>query len=241
VYGQVSQARYRIDSRDSLAMEMPDGSFQRTLTVKSAFITLSLIDRGGSFAAEVSLDSLMLDRPNQLVQPLVDSALGTRWAGAIARNGRIDSLVPNKSSVFGEQVRTMLHRLIAILPADGAEPGEGWRDSSTVAYQIMSGFSASEQRLAEFRAEKWEEVRGTRTLTVASTTRYRLTGSGSGFGQEIRLEGTGEAAGKHRISTAGRLIQAEVKDSANMTLTVPAVGQSVPTVMIATYTLTTLP
>ena len=71
-----ASARFRIDSRDSLAMEMPDGSFQRTVTVKAAFVTISLRPIGNELAAEISLDSLILDRPNPMVQPLVDSAQG---------------------------------------------------------------------------------------------------------------------------------------------------------------------
>lgn len=241
VYGPVNQLRYRLDSRDSLAMEMPDGTFQRTVTVKSAFLTLSLRPSGLDLAAEISLDSIVLDRPNQMLQPLVDSAQGTHWSGTLRRTGRLDSLAANKASVLGEQVRGMLHRLLPILPDSGAEPGDQWQGRDSMPYQIMAGFEATEQRVAEFRAGKWDEIGGTRTLPIQSTIDYTVTGGGSSGGQEIQFEGNGRAQGTHSISTAGILLQAQVSDSVRMILTVPAVGQSVPTVMVTSYSLATIP
>jgi hypothetical protein len=240
-YGAVNQLRYRLDSRDSLAMEMPDGSFQRTVTGKSAFLTLSLRSSGPELAAEISLDSIILDRPNQVIQPLVDSAQGTRWSGTLRRTGRIDSLVANRSSVLGEQVRGMLHRLLPILPDSGAEPGDEWQNRDSMPYQIMAGFEATEQRVAEFRAGKWEEIQGSRALPIQSAIDYTVTGGGTSAGQEIRFEGTGRTQGTHSISAGGILLRAQVSDSVRMILTVPAVGQSVPTVMVTSYSLATIP
>jgi hypothetical protein len=71
--------------------------------------------------------------------------------------------------------------------------------------------------------------------------RYTVSGSGSGFGQEIRFEGNGIAQGIHRMTPAGILNSAEVSDSVRMTLTVPAIGQSVPTVVVTSYSLQSLP
>ena len=108
-------------------------------------------------------------------------------------------------------------------------------------YQIMAGFAATEDRIADFRAEKWENESGRRVLRIESSMNYTVSGSGSGFGQEIRFEGTGVAQGIHRLTTAGWLSSAEISDSVRMTLTVPAVGQSVPTVVVTTYSMKTLP
>ena len=241
VYGPVSLSRFRLDSRDSIAMEMPDGSFQRTVTVKTSFLTLNLRSRGESFSADIALDSMLLDRPNPILQPLVDSARGTRWQGILQKTGRLDSMTPNKSSVFGEQVRAMLQRLLPIVPDSGAEPGERWQERTSMPYQIMAGFAATEDRTADFRAEKWENESGRRVLRIESSMNYTVSGSGSGFGQEIRFEGTGVAQGIHRLTTAGWLSSAEISDSVRMTLTVPAIGQSVPTVVVTTYSMKTLP
>lgn len=241
VYGPVSQGRYRLDSRDSIAMEMPDGSFQRTVTVKIAFLTLTLRPRGSDFAAEIALDSLALDRPNAMLQPMVDSARGTRWQAIMRKTGRLDSVVASKPSVFGEQMRAMLQRLLPILPDSGAEPGDRWEDRATMPYQIMAGFEATEERVADFRAGKWEDDNGRRVLVIRSSMVYTATGSGSGFGQEIRFEGSGAAEGTHRIASSGILVEAEVTDSVKMTLTVPAVGQSVPAVVVTSYSLSTRP
>lgn len=241
VYGPVSQGRYRLDSRDSIAMEMPDGSFQRTVTVKMAFLSLTLRPRGRDFTAEIGLDSLALDRPNAMLQPLVDSARGTRWQGILRRTGRLDSLTASKPSVFGEQVRAMLQRLLPIVPDSGAGPGDRWQERDTMPYQIMAGFEATEERVADFRAGKWEQANGRRVMVIQSSMNYTVTGSGSGFGQEIHFEGSGSAQGTHHIAPAGILIEARVSDSVRMTLTVPAVGQSVPAVVVTSYSLITRP
>jgi hypothetical protein len=222
-------------------MEMPDGSFQRTVLVKTSFLTISMVPGANGLAATVILDSMMLDRPNSMFQPLIDSAQGTQWMGNLSASGRFDSLVANHQSVFGEQIRTMLSRLMPILPPGGAEPGKSWSDSVTVPFHLMAGFTAMEARRIEYRAGRSEEVRGTRTLPIQSTISYQVSGSGSAMGPEIHMEGSGAASGTHRLSYSGRLLEASVTDSAGLTLTVPAAGQSVPATLIATYSLTATP
>jgi hypothetical protein len=222
-------------------MEMPDGSFQRTVTVKTAFLTVSLRPLGERFSADIALDSIRLDRPNPILQPLVDSARGTRWQGILERTGRLDSMTASTSSVFGEQVHAMLQRLLPIVPDSGAEPGLRWQNHTSMPYQIMAGFAAMEDRVADFHAGKWEKDKGQRVLVIESSMRHTVSGSGSGFGQEIRFEGNGIAQGIHRMTPAGILNSAEVSDSVRMTLTVPAIGQSVPTVVVTSYSLQSLP
>ena len=240
-YRAVPLMRFQLDNRDSLYMEMPDGSFQNTVTVKTAFLTFSLQPAGVGFTALVVLDSLKLDRPDPLLQPLADSATGVRWTGTMQPNGRFDSLVSSKPTVFGEQVRNMLHRLLPVLPPGGAEPGKTWIDSATRAFPIMPGFEATEKNVAEFRSGKAGDFKGTRSLVIESSITYQVAGSGTGFGQTITVEGTGRASGVHRMSTDGRLLHAQVADTARMTLTVPAVGQSVPTVLVGNYSISVLP
>jgi hypothetical protein len=222
-------------------MEMPDGLFQRTVTVKTAYLTLSLRPRGQDFSADIALDSIVLDRPNAMLQPLVDSARGTRWQGIARKTGRLDSVTANRATVFGEQVRAMLQRLVPIVPDSGAQPGDRWQDQTTMPYQIMPGFEATENRVSDFRASKGEDLNGARTLAIASSMTFNVTGSGSGFGQEIRFEGAGAAQGTHRLTAAGVLVQAQITDSVRLTLSVPAVGQSVPTTVVTTYSLRALP
>lgn len=241
VYGPVTRRQYRLDSRDSIAMEMPDGSLQRTVTVKTSYLTVSLRPRGQDFSADIMLDSMMLDRPNSMLQPLVDSARGTRWQGIVRRTGRLDSVVASHPTIFGEQVRAMLQRLLPILPDSGADAGDHWQDQTTMPYQIMAGFEATENRVSTYRAGKVEDISGSRVMTIQSTMTFTVTGSGSGFGQEIRFEGAGAAEGVHRLLPSGVLDQAQVTDSLRLTLTVPAVGQSVPTTVVTTYSLRTLP
>ena len=155
LYTAVPLARYALESRDSLAMEMPDGSFQRTLTEKTTYLTISMTAAGTGLAVTMVLDSMRLAYPDQLIQQLVDSAVGTRWQGSIAPTGEVVSLEPNHPSVFGEQVTTSLRRLWPVLPPSGAKPGEQWSDSSTMRLAIVSGLGVEERRNTTYRAEKF--------------------------------------------------------------------------------------
>lgn len=240
-YAPVMGGRYRLDSRDSLSMEMPDGSFQRTVTVKTSYLTMTFEPAARGLRATIVLDSMALDRPNTLLQPMVDSTRGTEWRGILSSSGRFDSLLANHPSLFGEQVRTMLGRLMPVLPAEGVEAGRSWSDTATVPFNLMAGFEASEQRQADYHAAKTEDTRGVRTIPIQSSIVYSVSGHGSAMGPEIHLEGTGRATGTHRLSVGGRLIEAAVSDSINMTLQVPAAGQTVPAVVIATYSLRSMP
>lgn len=222
-------------------MEMPDGSFQRSVTVKATYLTMTFVADPRGLRATIVLDSMMLDRPNSIIQPLVDSTKGTEWGGVLAPNGRLESLTANHPSLFGEQVRTMLNRLIPVLPTGGVEAGRSWTDTSSVPFNLMAGFSGSEQRHAEYSAGKAEDNHGTRSVPITSAIRYAVSGSGSAMGPEIHMEGSGQAMGTHRLSMTGRLLEASVNDSVSMTLNVPAAGQTVPAVVIATYSLTILP
>jgi hypothetical protein len=105
----------------------------------------------------------------------------------------------------------------------------------------MAGFAATENRVSDFRAGKWEDLNGNRVLAIQSAMTFTVTGSGSGFGQEIRFEGAGAAEGLHRMTPAGVLVQAQITDSSRLTLSVPAVGQTVPTTVVTSYSLRTLP
>lgn len=240
LYGALPVAHYLLESRDSLAMEMPDGSFGN-FNEKSSYITITLAPAGTGFAMTMVLDSMRLNFPDNLAQALVDSAAGTRWQGSIGANGRVESLEPDHPSVFGEQVRTSFRRLFPVLPVTGAKPGDQWSDSSSMTLTIVNGLSVQEHRTTGYRAEKLETLRGVRVLVLQSTTAYRVEGAGTSFGQELSITGAGTATGTHRISSDGRLLEASVSDSVGMSITVPAVGQTVPTVATSRYTLRLLP
>lgn len=240
LYSALPLTHYLLESHDSLAMEMPDGSF-RNLNEKAAHLTISLSPAGAGLAMTVVLDSMRLSQADNLVQPLVDSAIGTSWQGMLALNGKVESLQPSHPTVLGEQVGTSLRRLLPVLPPTGAKPGDQWSDSASMTLTIVTGLSVQEHRTTVYRAEKIENLRGVRVLVLQSTTTYRVEGTGTSFGQELTITGAGAATGTHRISTEGRLIEASVSDSVGMSITVPAVGQTVPTVATSRYTLRLLP
>ena len=122
LYSPVSGMHYRLDSRDSLSMEMPDGSFQRSVTVKASYLTMTFESTAGGLNATIALDSMTRSPPNSMFQPLVRGP-GHQCRG-LAPTGRFESLEVNHPSLFGAQVRTMMSRLMPMLPAAGAEAGK---------------------------------------------------------------------------------------------------------------------
>lgn len=241
LYQAWPQSRYELTTRDSIAMEMPDGSFQRQLTEKTGFLTIQLDSSAQGLTAFIRLDSMRLAYPDALVQSLVDSAVGTTWQGRIGARGNLDSLAPSRPSVFGEQVRTDLRRLLPVLPAGGVRPGETWTDSATAPLQMMTGMQVQEDRATGYQAGKWESSAGQRVITIESSTTYRVSGTGTSYGQQLEITGSGVATGSHRVSRAGRLLAASAMDSAMITINVPAVGQTVPTVITSRADLRLLP
>jgi hypothetical protein len=63
-------------------------------------------------------------------------------------------------------------------------------------------------------------------------------GKGMQFDQQLEMSGSGRRTAVHYLSEDGVLISARGDDSGNMTITVPAVGQTVPVNQAGSYTIT---
>jgi hypothetical protein len=58
--------------------------------------------------------------------------------------------------------------------------------------------------------------------------------------QELEMTATGTRTGVHRLSVEGVLVSARGSDTGEMTISVPALGQTVPITRSSTYAITPL-
>ena len=234
------QARYRIETDDSLALSMPDGTTQNQTIVRTSYITLQ--ESGDSpIDIRVSLDSVLLTQPDSVLQALVDSAVGATWTGLMTPWGRLEHLTADRPSLFVDQLEPLLHALFPVLPETGARPAMAWSDSVQIPFRALARFEATEVRRTDFVADGYIAVAVGPALQITSHGVYSVTGSGTWFGQNMTVDGEGQVEGTHAIALDGRLVEASMSDSATLDLALPDVGQSVPAQIRGRARLTLLP
>ncbi len=234
------EARYRIDTTDSLSLGMPDGTTQNQTIVRTSYVTLR--EAGSApMNLRLSLDSVSLTQPDSALQALADSAVGAAWTGQMTRWGRLSGLTADRSSLMVEQLEPLLYTLFPVLPPEGARPGMTWQDSLEIPFRALARFDATEVRQSRFTAQGYLAVADAPALQIESQGDYAVTGSGNWFGQDMTVEGRGHVAGTHSVALDGRLVEASVADSASLTLTLPDVGQTVPAQIRGRARLTLLP
>ena len=69
---------------------------------------------------------------------------------------------------------------------------------------------------------------------------YQRTGKGTQYDQQLEMTASGTRAAVHYLNPDGTLASAHGTDSGDMTITVPAVGQTVPVKQAGTFTITSL-
>lgn len=234
--------RYTILSLDSVITEYPDGATQVRTHLQGAKVTLRTteLDRG-QLQLDIALDSVWVDTLTPMTQAVLDSARGTHWNGLISPDGHVFSLRSDRPSTLGEHFLTVFARLFPVLPGAGAADAGSWQDSISRDYELLPSLDAQETVTAEYRTVAWEGSDSTRALRIESVSDYEVEGAGTQFGQWMTVEGGGTAIGQHVMSLDGRLVRAEVTDSARLTITLPDVGQTVPMTIRGHYSLQRLP
>lgn len=233
-------SRYLLVRDDTAAVELPDGTFRTTTAVRRVYLTVGLVPSGDGFLFDAVADSVRVDPADAIPRSMVDSANGARWTGRMSSAGRLLDLTAVRPSLVGQQIRSELYHLYAVLPPDGVLPGAEWADTTKNPYRVNT-FDATEQRVARYRAGDVESVGGTRGLRIESQTDITLSGTGNQFGQLMDVVGTGTATTTHMLGLDGTLLAASGVEAIDMTLTVPALGQSVPAHTRGRFTLARLP
>ncbi len=240
-YRPVSGAVYRLEHSDSLVFQY-EGASQIQTRERNALLNVTIAPAAarGTYRVTVRLDSLQaLESGNPVPPDSVAAALGTTWSGTLSVVGTLSELKPDRSGTLPAELAGHLRLLFPALPEGGVREGMQWTDSTS--YPLVSdAFIGSEEAVTVYRAAEKEEVGDREAIPLETSSKYSRTGKRQGE-QELEMTASGTRSGTHRLSLDGVLVSAEGTDTGEMTISVPAVGQTVPVTRSSTYAVSSLP
>jgi hypothetical protein len=238
IYRPIRNASYTLERHDSLSLQLPGGANQQQLIDRTAFVSVTLVPDTGGYQATIVLDSLQATANGAPAS--LDSlvpAWGTRWTGRLSSTGDLSALTADRSTTMGDQVGATLRSLFPGLPSGGVRAGMEWSDTTDVPIRA-DAFDASERGITRYRSLDSDEPRARNAIKLESTGSYERKGKGVQFDQQLEMSGTGSRTAVHYFGQDGILISGRGRDAGEMTITVPAVGQTVPVKHAGSYTIT---
>jgi hypothetical protein len=238
VYQPVRNAAYTLERHDSLSLQLPGGASQVQLIDRTAFLRVTIVPDTSGYRATIVLDSLQASAGG--VPAVLDSltpARGTQWTATLTPEGKLSALTADRSSTLGDQVGSNLRTLFPGLPSGGVRAGMEWTDTTEVPLKV-DAFEATERALISYRAVESDDSRAKKALRLESSGTFERTGKGTQFDQQLEMIATGTRTATHYLGQDGALISAQGTDSGDITITVPAVGQTVPVKQTGTYSIT---
>jgi hypothetical protein len=234
VYRPAPATTFALQRRDSLTLQLPGGASQVQEFRRTAYLGITVRGAAPPYDVAIQLDSLRQEGgsvpPDSLYR-----AEGTRWSAALSPNGELSDLRADRSSTVGDQVGATLHILFPSLPLAGLEQGSAWTDTTQRSLKA-DAFDAVERAVTDYRATAADG----RTITIESSTRFERTGKGGQAAQPMEMTAGGARRGVYRFGRVGGVVTAEGTDSAEITISVPAVGQTVPVSQRATWRIESL-
>ena len=239
VYLPAPSSAYKLERHDSLTLQYPGGAVQQQVRDRIGYLHVTVGGAPGaaSYPVTIVLDSLQAFENGQPVDSAV-LARGTRWTGTLGPDGALSQLQPDRGGTLADELSGRLRLLFPRLPAGGVREGMEWTDSSE--YKLVAdAFPGTERQVTTYRASGTSSPK--KGVTLESTGSYSRSGMRQQADQSLEMTATGERHGRHRIGSDGAVISAEGNDSGDMTITVPAVGQTVPVKQSGSYSITPAP
>lgn len=238
-YLPIRDVGYQLAKHDSITLQLPGGANQVQIIDRTAFVRLSLARDTNGYLATIVLDSLQAAVGGVAAVPdSVIPARGTRWTATLTPNGKLSTLRADRTTTLGDQIGTSLRALFPELPPGGARAGMEWTDTTEVPIRA-DAFDAVERSLTNFRATESDDPKVKKALKLESQGTYQRTGKGTQYDQQMEMTASGTRAGVYYVNPDGTLASARGSDSGDMTITVPAVGQTVPVKQAGTYIIST--
>ena len=237
-YMPMRDAGYTLVRQDSLTIQLPGGASQLQLIDRTAYLRLSLSRDTAGYMATIVLDSLQAAVGG--VPAVLDSILparGTRWTATLTPTGELSALRADRSSALGDQIGSNLRSLFPAFPPGGARAGMDWTDTTEVSIRA-DAFDAVERSLIRYRAVDSDEPSANKALKLESKGTYQRSGKGKQYDQQLEMTASGSRSAVHYVNPDGTLFSARGNDAGDMTITVPAVGQTVPVKQAGSYTIT---
>lgn len=239
-YKPLRNAAFRLERHDSLDLQFEGGASQQQSRDRVAFLSVSIAKSPspGEYGVTIVLDSLEAQENGLPVPP--DSLLaarGTRWSATLTPRG-LFGLRADRNSTLGDEIQGRLRFLFPAIPAGGVRQGMEWTD--TTRYRLVAdAFPGTEQAIVTYKANDGESASGN-AIELASEGSYSRSGTRTQGEQELQMTASGEREGTHLLSMDGLILSARGTDSGEMTISVPALGQTVPVKQSGTYTVTAI-
>jgi hypothetical protein len=112
-----------------------------------------------------------------------------------------------------------------------------WTDTTEVPIRA-DAFDAVERSLTRYRAVESDDPNARKALKLESSGTYQRSGKGTQYDQQLEMTASGNRSAVHYLNSDGTLASARGNDSGDMTIAVPAVGQTVPVKQAGSYTVT---
>ena len=241
MYLPIRDATYALTRHDSLTLQLPGGGSQVQLIDRTAYLRLTLArDTGSAYTATVVLDSLQAAVGG--VPAVPDSVLlarGTRWTATLTPTGHLSALKADRSSTLGDQLGSNLRALFPALPPTGARPGMEWTDTAEVAIRA-DAFDAVERSITQYHSAESDDPRIRKAVRLEGNGTYQRSGKGTQYDQRMEMTASGTRSAVYYLNPDGTLALARGTDGADMTIIIPAVGQTVPVKQAGSYTITAL-
>jgi hypothetical protein len=241
VYLPVRDAAYALVRHDSLTLQLPGGANQLQLIDRTAYLHVSLATQDTSgYLATIVLDSLQAAVSGAPASPdSIIPARGTRWTATLKPNGELSTLKADRTTTLGDQIGSNLRSLFPSLPRGGVRSGMEWTDTTEVPIRA-DAFDAVERSLMKYRASDSDDPRARKALKLESSGTYQRTGKGTQYNQQLEMTASGSRSAVHYLNPDGTLASARGSDTGDMTITVPAVGQTVPVKQSGSYTISSI-
>jgi hypothetical protein len=234
---------YRLASHNRTEQEF-GGQVNTMEYVTATYLIAEAVPTGsGSTALSMRVDSLVAlgPLPPGVSQAALDGVKGATFRGTLAPSGEISDFEAGQGSgPLLDQLNQSMQRFFSVVPASGAQPGQSWSDTSTIA----AGGEANDLEIttvAAYTAGEWTRQGAVRVLPVSARADYTISGTGSGGGAEFVIDGTGVSWVELLLADDGRLFQRVSADTMNMTATVLSMGTIVPVTQVRADSLVVLP
>jgi hypothetical protein len=240
IYLPIRDVGYQLVRHDSITLQLPGGANQVQLLDRTAYIRLTLARDTNNYLATIVLDSLQAAVGGVPAAPdSIIPARGTRWTATLTPDGDLSALRADRSTTAGDQVGSSLRALFPALPSGGVRSGMEWADTTEVPIRT-DAFDAVERSLTTFRASDSDDPKTKKALKLESNGTYQRKGKGTQYDQQLEMTASGSRTAVYYVNPDGTIAAARGSDSGDMTITVPAVGQTVPVKQAGSYTITAI-
>ncbi len=237
----VGTGHYRLDTHSHVEQDAM-GQTTAADVGTGMLLTVAVADTEPNLRVTITIDSLgitsSMGGPDSAQ---LAAARGTSVRLLASRQGTTLSMMPpDSASPVGAQVAAGLGDFLPELPAQPADSGTIWSDSSTRTTPSQ-GLAVTVRTTRRHTVLGWETHDGTRALHLVTTAAYTVSGSGQAQGQEMDVTGGGQRVSDAFVSADGVYLGGTFTDSSLVNASLVAMGMVVPMRSKTRSTITRLP